>query len=253
MLEIVGSQTFYTDTREKPRKKYVNWRYRSGGKTPNFRSKSATQYRSKPSSEHMVSESETQSRIQGLFDSSLSPGDLQAPSSFSESPPQVSNANPKFQNPFSFEPSDVMLRSCDLEAHDETMSQSQFFINSTRSLKCHRNDPLMTRSLTVADDMRWVNSSHEWAKLRDQNENLTSIDQQLKVAREKLDRLRFEEAELIWRYESKLASETTLPKWYELKNPEFCIQASKNNKKLKRDQRLDKENAMALSIDSQLP
>ena len=249
----MGSQTPYTDTRERPRKKYVNWRYRSGGKPPQVthRSKSASQLREKYPPNPGDNFSPTSNNFSGLFDSTLSQNDLKLIQSFSGNPAESSLVlhpeNRKDQNSCRLGNYDVI--SMPARDHRITSSQSMLHHNYTVHTKGQPNDPVMTRSLTLAEGMRDANSTQEWAKLENQTEDLTSINYQMKLAQEKLDELRIEEAELIRRFESKLDSQTTLPKWYELKNADFCIQARKNNKMIKREQKKDRQNAMALSLD----
>lgn len=256
MLEIVGSQTPYTDKRERPRKKYINLRYRSGGKPPKItqRSKSAAQIRetNSPYLDGSFSLS-TSNQLTGLFDSSLSPEDLKIMKSFSGNPRHsldlnldINPENRVNQNSFYLENSDIISRTRDHEITSLQPTLRQSYAVASRS---QTNDPKITRSLALTEGMRDVNSEQEWAKLGDQSEDVRCINHQMKLAKEKLDKLRIEEAELIRKLEAKLESQTTLPKWYELKNADFCIQARRNNKMLKRERTVDKQNAMALSLE----
>ena len=214
MLEVTGSNSFYTETREKPRKKYNNWRYKSP---------SASRVKNRTT----TSENDTGfSKPNVLFDYSFL--------SKSVDLDLISATNiPKEES------RSICTRSQKYESCDDEdcciCTNSWSFPSFLETKNDHFDKPVVTfcssnRPKSGERELKIQGNLEE-----KQRKKLETIEFEVEEMTLKLKLLQQEEEKLKLENSLRLSriAKTDSSKWYEKRNTDFCIGANRNNKMLK--------------------
>ena len=220
MLEITGNSSYFTETREKPRKKYVNWRYKSPSvsrRRPNTATGIRLDLEKTAVKEPITDVSKSVKFDHGDLDLVTVDKFFGSTESSEERTNQLSDS----------EDFDSSIRTYPRQL-------SRFEENLKAAENCRSK--LNRSSLNLTCVSKRANAKHSASNNLEEEQQLKleQIDKELTEMRLKLKFLQQEEEKLLLENSLKLSKSATFDsnKWYELRNPDFCMGASRNNKLL---------------------